>query len=796
MSPRRTPAPLLTVLAVAAAVATLVAACGGSAPDDTATAFVQRIDSDGGSAPRRVLATAEAAPQAAAVALPNAKELFDWAEYKFPELFYPAQTFANYTLSYAGQTYTVRSYANGNNLGLTPDGRIFGLGPFTENVLTAFGTAADYAAQVAADKCRVSPSSCFVTGASHAVNVSANAGGEVTDSASGVRLLLPDGGSGQITMTRLTATVPAPVAGTGWQLTYNSAQRMEIVLDGAFDGTGAWPAVYVFDAPPAGAVDDDRGLEPRWLPLPMRQVAPGRYAFEVAPGVSPAAAERPHALATGSSVTRNYYIAQSAKATTDTEKRLAQYSLGHVYIDDFIGTLSTSRAAAVRSRIATKLPSWGQDSNFYRGFSYFVTRRLYPQINVTLDNQSLAHELGHYLTHMMVGDDVYERLEKQPYAKKHGILDVNGRGSINEDYAFFIEAGLIGTGGRYNLDQAASFLRSRKAGADVPSIEGFTAAMLAAMVRTTTLIPSIDNKDHMVDVPVVGLTRDKIYDVVAAGPTDVDALRRGIEGVLDVAGQDRMRVNLQRLGWRYSATLRVVDSEGQPVVNAAARLLVRSGSSEYVADVGQTDAQGALNLWFAFPGASTLEIVRAGETLEGLVNIDPARPTSDRVALGDIKVTGRETFVRLVEVCASFSYTTITAQSRIEAGPFNRVQCVDTSATPLTWGGTLFTTVKGQTSAEGWYSQARNMVYGLKARQPHSGSYKTPPPLFAIYADGMQRDLTSSVVRFRLNAGTVGGHYTINYQPEDDCLGGYCEARAIKAIDPASVSIWATFRDY
>jgi len=800
MTPTRSLARSFNRVAISLAVMALVVACGGSASDDAANAFVQSMAVEGRSAPRQALATANGATQTAGVTLPTAKELFDWAEYKFPELFYPAQTFNNYELVYAGQAYTVRSYANGNNLGLTPDGRIYGLGPFTANVLTAFGTSADYAAQVAADKCRVLPASCFVTGASHTVNVSANVGGEVTDSASGVRLLLPEGGSGQITMTQLTATVPAPVGGQGWRLTYNSAQRMEIVQDGAFDGSAAWPAVYVFESPSPGAVDDDKGLEPRWRPLPIRQVAPGRYAFEVSPGLATTvAADRRQALAAGSNVTRDYYIAQSAKATTDTEKRMAQYSLAGVYTDSFVAMLSTSKATAVRSHIAAKLPTWGNASSDYRGFSFLPFRRLNPQINVPLDNSSLAHELGHYLTHMLVGDNVYEQLEKQPFAKQHGILDVNGRGSINEDYAFFIEYQFIGKGGNYPLDAAASFLSRRKAGADVPSIEGFSAAMLAAMVRTTTQIPSIDPIDlvgRLVDVPVVGMTRDKLFDVIAAGPTDVDSLRRGIEGALDSAGQDRMRVNLQRLGWRYAATLRVLDANGQPMANAAARLLVRTTGGDFVSDVGTTDAQGALNLWFAFPGTSTLEIASGGQTLEGAVTIDPTRPTSDRIALGDVTVKGLETFTRLTEVCASFTYTSITAVTKFEQGPFVATYCIDTSGKPLNWSGSLFTVIDGQISAEGLYSQLRGQVNALKARRPHNGSYKTPPPRFEILADGLQRDLKSPLIRFTLSGAAAAGHYTINYQPEDDCSFGFCEARAIKSIDPASVTIWADFRDY
>lgn len=91
---------------------------------------------------------------------------------------------------------------------------------------------------------------------------------------------------------------------------------------------------------------------------------------------------------------------------------------------------------------------------------------------VELDLFALAHELSHYLTHMSVGDDVYERLESQKYAEKHGVLDVVGRGAINEDLAFFIEFYLQGKGGNYDLfDAPTVYLRGRKRGVDVPAHE-------------------------------------------------------------------------------------------------------------------------------------------------------------------------------------------------------------------------------------------------------------------------------------------------------------------------------------
>ena len=89
----------------------------------------------------------------------GAKALFDWAEYKFPELFPRGPQ--NFPLLVDGVNYTVRAYTNGNYLGLTAAGVIYGLGPiFTKGQLQSFGNIADYAGAVRADGCEVYPGSC------------------------------------------------------------------------------------------------------------------------------------------------------------------------------------------------------------------------------------------------------------------------------------------------------------------------------------------------------------------------------------------------------------------------------------------------------------------------------------------------------------------------------------------------------------------------------------------------------------------------------------------------------------
>lgn len=775
----------------------VLSGCGGGHVDPVAERMVKSMAQAGDSAPSTVRASEAASPLASTPAVPTAEQLFDWAEYRYAPLFPAAMGGKNYPIVHQGQSYTVRSWGNGNHLGVTPDGRVFGLGPFTGDVLMGFGHAADYAALVATDLCRVDPVPCFSAGAARTLSVSAGPGAEVRDAASGLNLKFPEGAQGQVTLTPLDRTPPPPVTGRGWRIEYTGSQRVEVVLEGAMDGSGPVPAAYVYEQLPPGAVDDGLGLGPRWIPLAVRQVSPGRWAFELWPPRTAALASRVGAAATPvpNQPARHYYIGQFEKGTTASDKRIGLHGLAGVYMDDFIATLPPALASEVTARRKANFIAWGEDGSYYRGFTYQPNRRVYPIISIALDGFSLAHEVGHYLTHMLVGHDAYERLHNQPYPTEHGPGDVPGRGSINEDYAYFIESFLTGKGGVYDLSTASgTYLRARPAGADVPAIEGFTAALLAASVRTTRSIPSIDLVGRMVDVPVVGLSYGRVFELLSSGPQTVDAVRRQLESGLDADGKRRLLVNLQRLGWRYHAGLRVVDVSGNPVANAPARVLVRAGGAEYTSDLGTTDANGQLNLFFAFPGASSIVVTQGGESLEGTITIDPARSTQDRQVLGDVVVQRQKTWSALREVCASFSYTTITSQSRVEAGPFTRVECVTLPSTAVqSWSGGAFSANAGTTYAEGSLSPDGQWLSALRALRPHTGRYKVEPPRFQILVDQMPRDLRSSRIRYRLEGAATVGKVQILYQPEDECFGSFCEARAVKAIDPASLSVWATF---
>jgi len=132
-----------------------LSACGGGDDPRTgqaagASEFAARIHA--------LQARSEGPSAALSLAAIGAKELFDWAEYKYPSLFPKGPQ--NFSLVHEGVSYTVRAYPGGTYLGLTDDGRVYGLGSFTNGQLQAFGRLGDYSAQIQADSCALYPGSC------------------------------------------------------------------------------------------------------------------------------------------------------------------------------------------------------------------------------------------------------------------------------------------------------------------------------------------------------------------------------------------------------------------------------------------------------------------------------------------------------------------------------------------------------------------------------------------------------------------------------------------------------------
>lgn len=120
----------------------MIAACGGGQDDSRdGHAFASAMAS---TSPATRESSSGIAAAATAVAITD-DQLFRFAQVAYPDLFPDSPPTVN--VAYAGKTYRVRAYVNGNYIGLA-DGQVYGLGAFTGNALAQFGAVSSFEEQV------------------------------------------------------------------------------------------------------------------------------------------------------------------------------------------------------------------------------------------------------------------------------------------------------------------------------------------------------------------------------------------------------------------------------------------------------------------------------------------------------------------------------------------------------------------------------------------------------------------------------------------------------------------------
>ncbi len=131
----------------------LLAACGG--------ADEPRPDGQGFAAKMHALgATKQSAGTTTAVSV---DQVFDWAEFRFPDLFPKAAAVRLTNVEFEGAVYSARAYTGSwgtRYLGIRPDGSIWGFGDFTGFQLVGFNTIEFWKSEIQAARCQVYPEQC------------------------------------------------------------------------------------------------------------------------------------------------------------------------------------------------------------------------------------------------------------------------------------------------------------------------------------------------------------------------------------------------------------------------------------------------------------------------------------------------------------------------------------------------------------------------------------------------------------------------------------------------------------
>ena len=492
----------------------------------------------------------------------------------------------------------------------------------------------------------------------HTVDTSTGSPVGIVDPATGLTFEVPAGQSGELGVASLETFPEAPYPGDGYTIETEGLEELHLFVPAGDLDPGGFPMVYVH-AEMQGAFDDATGYAKRWIGLAYEEEADGAFRFHLPTPGTPGPIEG-FALGealpreSGSAKPLHVFVSRISGEMTEAEQRMNIGLQVAAYALDVANVLSSSTRPTLESRRDRRGLSIGYGGNYYTGFnklrfgSYGREFRPYMEITSPSNRAALAHETGHYLTHLLVGDTAYDALEAAGgsiFSGNHGIRDNIGRNNLLEDYAYFMESFLSGTGGNYDLAKPhITFDGLTPLTRDFPGLEGFAAHMLAGLRQNTGSMRTL--YDTVAPIAPLDVPYSRIFDIIARGSRSVEGLRSRCEAALDAEDKAAFQVILGRMGWSYMVKGRLVDNKGDPIANAMVRNITEVGEEVFVG--GTTNLETAANGEFSlmgdvFGGESLLEVTPEGGTAIPVpLTMDWDRPTDERVDLGDLVVAEQE----------------------------------------------------------------------------------------------------------------------------------------------------------
>lgn len=404
---------------------------------------------------------------------------------------------------------------------------------------------------------------------------------------------------------------------------------------------------------------DDSAVRNIWWPLPIQDTVNGEVRFELPiekvsafskVGKNGSIHARPRLRSAWNGIKQYALVRLSPGMASLTKLQSFEREVDSA-IKNWIDTLPASLQSAARTASAGRLKPVVSISseNAYQGL-WTVLGTVFPRCLISLtDNASqgnIAHEVGHYMNHVLVGDDRYEELhDLAPPAYHAPAVLFDGRTTITEEYAYFSEFFLYGSiGGSLDPALTRQFLNNTEpATADLPSIEGFGQILLYGLTRTTTQMQ--DPWKLTLQRPVIGLSFSDVMMILSHGARNMNELRDDIENFVRAKGGSawkKVPAIFEGCGWSYHIKAKVVDAKGKAVPGIEVNSIYMVDGVMYKGLYGgNSGADGSVKVTRVFPDTSILRLYKKGvggqmDSIDTVIYIDWKNPTQTEIDVGNL----------------------------------------------------------------------------------------------------------------------------------------------------------------
>jgi len=493
----------------------------------------------------------------------------------------------------------------------------------------------------------------FITGAPAVYSVSGAAGTAVVDSVTGSTFQFPEGAGGTLTIAPVTAGPSTSFQAKKFSVEYSGAESIQVSVPCK---TGEKIALYSYGSIGKAAIDGC-GLM-GWWGIPSIADSSGYVVFNV---LSPSQLSALKRAGFSQAQQKEYYAISTISGGTDVAANIeAIKTTTRQIVDQWLNNLPSSLYTNALNRINGSLQytlAFKDDGNAYMGNNSMVWSNAVFEFNPysgekKADLAIIAHEVGHYMTHVLTGyprySEILNRITDWEAYADHGLAVYReGRKDLLEEYAYFSTYMITGDLNGTDLKKVnfRTFFQSRTPDScDYPSQEGYGAALLGVLMKTDGEIYSFDKNTPKVKVPTVGASLSDILGILAKGPRDVNEMRSFIQDYLDSRGnEDRFKLPalFEPAGWSYNGTGAVVDKSNKPVKGAHVQSICQDGAKEYRTFMSTaTGDDGSYLLPRIYPGTNVLRLFWNGDkdSTDVSFTADWTKPTNVSLKMGTFTI--------------------------------------------------------------------------------------------------------------------------------------------------------------
>ena len=267
-------------------------------------------------------------------------------------------------------------------------------------------------------------------------------GADISDVLPGAVVTVASGAEGTFEIAPIESGPALSFAATQIEVAYSGSETLSIHVPRE---SGSEVVLFAYGPLENAATDGRTGIDD-WWSVPVSAQTDTETIFNLPFG-------QPAVRKTAATPKKQFAISKLAPGSSEAVQLAAIRQSVKEVVDYWLDNLPAGIATAARKEIKGDLAytiSWSNSGSAYQHGDNWIASNAVFYFSKTVPLSVIAHEVGHYMTHVLCGYDRYEEIYSRfptdfwGAGIEHGIGDYRaGRKDLLEDYAYFSTLSLI-----------------------------------------------------------------------------------------------------------------------------------------------------------------------------------------------------------------------------------------------------------------------------------------------------------------------------------------------------------------